>query len=198
MQVHSKSTDKKKPSVTLHGDPRGKSAIWLIIDIDHLSQKSPSDAYHTPPSPPGFQCELLSPPPSASPSENGTPYPSRTTTRINITSPTGNKLSVELRGSHRYAQRIVISAPSTWPTCLDTYQVKIDSINYFSGSSIVNVRHLNIRTTDKFTLVETRPQTLDGSINQYQSLVQGMNTPWLSRKTLWLTELNACRMLLPL
>ena len=184
MQVHSKSTDQKKPFVTLHGDPRGKSMIWLIIDIDHLLQTSPSDDYHTPPSLPGFKCELTSPPPSASPSENGTPHPSTTTTKINFTSPTSNKLSVELKGIHGYAQRIVISAPPAWSNCLDTYQVEINSVGYFSGSSIVNVRHLNIRTIDKFALVDTGQQTLDGFLNQYQSLVPGMNTPWLPRKTL--------------
>ena len=176
MQVHSKSTDDKKPSVTLHDDPQGKSTIWLIIDIDHLLQTSPSDVYHTPPSLPGFKCELTSPLPPASQSENGTPHPSGTTTKINFTSPTGNKLSVELRGIHGYAQRIFISAPPTWRDCFDKYQVEINSIDYFSGSSIVNVRHLNIRTTDKFTLVDTGQQTLDGSLNQYQSLIPGMNT----------------------
>ena len=177
MQVHSTSTDKKKPSLTLHVDPQGKSTFYLIIDIDHLLQTSPSDAYHTPPSPPGFKCELTSPPPPASPSENGAPHPFKTTIKINFTSPTGNKLSVELRSIHGYAQRILISAPSTWHNCLDIYEAEIHSVGYFSGSAIVNVCHLNIRTTDKFTLVDTGQQTLDGSLNQYQSLVPGMNTP---------------------
>ena len=76
---------------------------------------------HNPSSPPGFKCQLTSPPPPASPSENGLPHPSETTTKINVTSLTGDGISVEVKGIHGKAQRIVINAPSTRGYCLDTY-----------------------------------------------------------------------------
>ena len=55
---------------------------------------------HNPPSPPDFKRQLTSPPPPASPSENSLSHPSETTTKINVTSLTGNKISVEVKGIH--------------------------------------------------------------------------------------------------
>ena len=76
---------------------------------------------HNPPSPPDLKRQLTSPPPPASPSENGLSHPSEMTTKINVTSSTGNKISVEVKGIHGKAQRIVINAPSPRRYCLDTY-----------------------------------------------------------------------------
>ena len=107
-------------------------------------------------------CELTSPPPLASPSENGTPHSSGTTTKIHLTSPTGNAICMKVRGIYGQAQKIVINAPSTERNRFDTHRAVINSDGCFSDTSVNNLGHLNSRSTDKFTLANTGQQTPDG------------------------------------
>ena len=57
-----------------------KFTHWPIIDIDKLPKMSLSDACHPSPGLPGFWCEITSPLPPASPSDEGLPYSSDTST----------------------------------------------------------------------------------------------------------------------
>ena len=156
------SIDEKKPFATLYVEPQRNSTIRPIIDVERLPQTCRSDPCHDPPSQPGFKCELISPLPPASLSENGTLHSSGTTTKINVTSPTGDGICVEVRSIHGQAQRIVINTPTTRRNCLDIYQVDINSADYFLDKSIDNLRHINSRSTEESTLADKGQQTLYG------------------------------------
>ena len=97
-----------------------KFTHWPIIDIDNLPKTSPSDACHPSPGLPGFWCDITSPLPPASPSDEGPPYSSNTSTphaSVQINSPVIEALTLTMHvnpcRAHNVSHALNSSLPMT-------------------------------------------------------------------------------------